>query len=93
MASLFERYRTPSFVPPYKNEEWDNVRKAIRENRKDIDKELMSYALAFMARSPQFAALVPFLSSEIGIIPNANLDGTVNLVEGLLRDIRINRNI
>lgn len=92
MASLFNKYRTPTFVAPYTDQEWDDVRKAIRDNRKDIDKELISYALSFMSLSPQFASLVPFLSRETGVIPTQDVSGTVSLLEGILSDIKINRN-
>ena len=92
MPSLFgNNYRTPTFIPPYTDREWDDVRLAIRNNRKDIDKELISFALSFMALNPQLASMVPFLSREIGVIPNPSVNGTISTIEDILRNIQISR--
>ena len=87
MPSLFTNYRTPIYKP-MPDSEWDTLREEIRANRKDIDKELMSYALALMSKVPVLAPLVPVLSREIDVIPSTNLDATVDLFRNVLRDLR-----
>ena len=83
MASLFEKYRTPLYVP-IPDSTWDDARQAIRDNRKDIDKELMSFALSAMASNPALAVLVPALSKELGISPSADLESTVGLFNSVI---------
>lgn len=89
--SLFEQYRTPLFQSRYSDEEWNNAVKAIQENKKDIEKELIGYALMALSRAPNFASLVPFLTKATGIIPSSSVDGTVSLIEDQLRNL-INEN-
>ncbi len=85
MPSLWtERYATPIYKP-IPNEQWDGIRKAISENRKDIDKELASYALSLMATNPALAPLVPSLSKELGINPSADLGKTVNIFRDVIK--------
>lgn len=86
MPSLFTNYRTPLYTP-MPDKEWDSLREEIRANRKDIDKELIGYALAFMSKVPALAPLVPVLSREIDITPNTNLDETINLFREVLRNL------
>lgn len=87
MPSLFTNYKTPIYKPMPDNE-WDTLREEIRANRKDIDKELIGYALAFMSKVPSLAPLVPVLSREIDVTPSTNLDATVDLFRNVLRDLR-----
>lgn len=82
-TDLLEEHKTPSFAPKYSDEEWDEVRKSIRENRKDIDREVIGFALGMMAKNPSTAALVPFLSREYSINPGSDLVGLIGLVEGI----------
>lgn len=89
--SLFEQYRTPLFTPSVSDSEYDSAIKAIKDNRKDIEKELMAYALAALSRAPNLASLVPYLSKATGIIPSSSLDGTVSLIEDQFRNL-INEN-
>lgn len=87
MPSLFTNYRTPLYTP-MPDKEWDSLREEIRANRKDIDKELMSYALAFMSKVPALAPLIPVLAREIDITPSTNLNYTLDLFRESLKNLK-----
>lgn len=78
---LLEEHKTPSFAPKYSDEEWDAVRKSIRENRKDIDREIIGFALGMIAKDPNIAMLVPFLAREYNANVGSDLTGLIALVE------------
>lgn len=81
---LLEEHKVPTFAPRYSDEQWDAVRKSIRENKKDLDREIIGFALGFMAKNPNLAPLVPFLSREYESNVGSDLAGLIGLVEGIL---------
>ncbi len=80
MASIFDKERYPvyDFIPKISDEQWDERVKGIRENTKEIDKELIGLALKFLSGKPGFAAILPELIKSYGIDPS---DDMTNLLE------------